>query len=123
MVGESRNVVFTFPKRGKKDGKDIESVKEILAESALSRKGSKILVGRRDDPRLGGSELRSPHWFIFFGFQHAQQLSLNFQAKVGDIIEKERAMAGDLKNAGLVLSGPCESPFDVPKQLAFQQRR
>ncbi len=52
VIGEERNVAFAFSKRRQVDGKDVEPVVEILAESPLLDRLLKVRVRRGDDAHV-----------------------------------------------------------------------
>ena len=56
------------------------------------------------------------------GLEEAQQQPLHAQRHLADLVEKDRALVGELELAGLVAVGAGEAALDVTEQLRLQQR-
>lgn len=54
--------------------------------------------------------------------QRSQQLCLDLRCRLSDLVQEDRAAAGDLREPGLVAHRAGERAPDVPKQLRLQQR-
>ena len=54
--------------------------------------------------------------------EHAQQLGLRDQRHVADLVEKQRAVVGQLEAAGLAIVRAGERAFFVAEDFRFEQR-
>ena len=56
-------------------------------------------------------------------FQHPQQLPLCFLAQIGDLVEKQRPLVGNLEKPLFCGDCPGKRALDVPEQFTLQERR
>ena len=106
---------------GSVDLDDAQPVVQVLAERALRDHRREVAVGRGDDraPRAC-MRLRIADALERALLQHAQQLRLELERDLADLVEEQRALAGELEAAGAVGDRAGERALDVPEQLALE---
>ena len=72
VVGKLQDVGFALAQGRNEDGKDIEPVEEILAESPLGDGFFQIYVGRRDDANIYRHRAAATKALDFAILQHAE---------------------------------------------------
>jgi len=107
---------------GEVDGDDVQPVVEILAELAFGGHVGEVPVGGGHEPDVDLALLGVAHLLHPLRLQHAEQLPLRLHAEVGDLVEKEGSLVGDLEEPLLGGDGAGEGALDVAEQLAFQER-
>ena len=78
-------------------------------------------MGGADDAHIHRLFLRAAYHAHLFFLNGAQQFDLHRQRQVGHFVKEQRAAAGGLKHAFLVLLGTGKSPFFVAEKFAFHQ--
>ena len=121
VIGQRRDVVLALAQRRDMDREDIDSVKEVVAETAVGDHALEVLIGRGDQPEIGGQRLGVTDRAVFALLQHAQHLGLNAEREVADLVEEQAAAVGDLEHAFLAGHRAGEGALDVAEQLALQQ--
>ena len=81
-----------------------------------------IAVGRRHDPGVDLDRAFGTHTADFALLKGAQQLRLHRRRHLANFVQKQRPVAGDLEQAGLVPHGTGERPTHMTEELGFQQR-
>ena len=97
------------------------AIVEILAEQAFPDHGSQIAVGSRQHPHIHANFTSAAHVAEHRSIQDSQQVGLRGLADLSDLVEKDGAAMGHLKEPGFRPVGPCERPALVAEQLALQQ--
>ena len=100
---------------------DVQAVVEILTELAGFDQAGEILVRGADQADVDRYLLRAADRANTPFLDRAQQLDLHRLWQVGDLVEKQGAALGALKQPFLVLCGAGEAALDVTEQLAFDQ--
>ena len=97
------NVAWTVPQRREVDLQHGETVVEVGLEFALLDKLQQIPVGRADHAHIHLNELiaADPHEFPLLN--DAKQLGLHGDGQLADLVEKDSALVGNLKQALLAL--------------------
>jgi hypothetical protein len=103
VLGEEQDVALPLPEGRQVKCQDRESMVEVLAEPACPRRRLEIEIGRGDDPnvhRLALGRAQAPDRALL---QHRQELGLEPVRQKADLVEKQRAAVGGLKEASLRL--------------------
>ncbi len=123
VLGKQGNIAAPVAQCRHRELDDIEPIIEVIAEIALLDLGlERFVAGRQNtrvDARLFAAADRAHGLFL----DDAQQLDLHRQRQVGDLVEKQGASVGGLKQAFLVGVGAGEAALDVAEELAFHQFR
>src|SRR5258708_29997006 len=98
----------------------IEAEEQILAETSGGGFGGDVDIGGGDDADVDAASAGGADALELAGFQNAQELGLEFQGHVGDFVEKERAVVGELEAADAVDARVGEGAFDVAEEFAFE---
>ena len=121
VINEQRQIVPTRSKRRDLDRHHIQTVIKIGAEFALLHQGLDVGIRRRHDPDidLAGHVLSDPPHFVLL--QDPQKTCLERGARVGDLVEKDRAAARLLDEADTVPVRPGERAAHAAEQLGLEQ--
>src|SRR5215207_5628233 len=120
-AGERLELVAALAQRREGEGQHLESVVQIGAEASLLHALRERLVGGGDDPRvapqLGGAAepAEGPR------LEHLEQLWLHLGDDLADLVEEERAAAGDLEQPALGLLRVGEGAPLVAEQLTLEE--
>ena len=76
---------------------------------------------RRNHPHVGAARLGFAHALVFALLKQTKQLRLNLKRQISDLVEEERSSVGCGNLTLRVGVRARECPFDVAKQLAFQE--
>src|SRR5262245_13456510 len=117
VLNESQDVVCTGPKRWHFDGKDIESIEQVLAETPAGHGGTQITVGGRDDSYIDADRLRASDPLEFALLQHSEEHHLRVEGKFTHFIQEDGPTVGHLEPAESPLQGTGESAFLVTEQF------
>ena len=102
MLGEQRQVFAAIAQRRQADFDRVESEQQVLAEPAAVHFLVQIGIGRGDDPGIHPARARRSQPLELAGLDHPQQLGLLAERHVGDLVEEERALVGELEAAGVL---------------------
>ena len=80
-----------------------------------------VLVGGREHAHVHAHAVVPAHRVHDLLLQHAQHLGLRLEAHVADLVEKDRAVVGQLEAPAPVRHGAGERPAHVAEQLALDQ--
>ena len=111
VLHQFRNVFFSLPQRRQQDGKNVNPVKEVLAELALPHQGLQIAMGSHHHSHIYLGRLVAADALDFAFLQYAQQFGLHGQRHVADFVEKNRSPLGLLEFADMAPGGPVNEPF------------
>jgi len=103
QVDQGDNVRSSLAQGRNLDADDVQPVVQVLPKAPFTQQGFDRTVGRSDKPGLDGNlgcAAQGAHPSVF---QNVQQLRLDFQRKLADFVEKERAVCGRDKGTGPVL--------------------
>ena len=121
VLGEDQHVEAALAERRQGQRDDGEPVVEILAKALGRDRGAEILVGGGHDPHVGGlgaGAAEAPHGALL---ERGEELGLKGRGEQADLVEKEHAAMGELKQAGLGLARVGEGPLLVAEQLGLEQ--
>jgi len=122
VIDQQGNIFFSPSKRRKMNGKNLETVIQIIPESPLADEIEKVLLGCGNQPYIDSASSGFPHPLYLPFLQHAQEFNLNKRADFADFIQKDGATARFLEATHPVTMGPGKRPLHVAEQLTFQQR-
>ena len=119
---QHRNVFAAIAKRRHNDVDDIETVEQVLAESALLDHLPQVPVRRGDDTDVhNASASVGTHLLEFAGLEESQKQSLHPQRHLPDFVEENRPHVGRFELTRLVAVGAGEAALHVPEQFGFEQ--
>src|SRR6185369_8608645 len=121
MIDEQRDIILALPEWRHRDRKNIEPVKQVFTELAISDRFPQIPVGSSDDPHIdldGAGAAKSLELPVL---NDPKQLALQLQWHLADFVEKYGAAVRQLEASDLpgIRSGE-RTPFPAEK-LAFHQ--
>ena len=91
VLDEGQEVVCPFPERWHVDGKDIEAIEQVLAETSIGHGGGQITVGRRDDSNVDADRLRTSDPLELALLQHSQERQLQVEREFTHFIQEDDA--------------------------------
>ena len=115
---ELRDVLGALGEGGHGDGDDVQAIEEVLAEAALGDAVLEVDVGRGEHAReqrsllLGAERAEAPV------LEDAQELGLELAGHLGDLVEQDRARAGELELAADAALGAREGAALVAEDRA-----
>jgi hypothetical protein len=121
VTNEKDYIRVALAQRWKFQGKNIQSIKEILPKSSLPHRNPKIPIGRRDDSDIDLHGAITADGFKLPLLKYPQQLHLQFCAHFGDFIEKKCSAVGELETTLARIYGARKSATYMTKQFAFQK--
>ena len=120
-LNEQRQVVLALTQRRQRDLEDVEPVVEVFPQLAVLDGHRRVLVRRGDDAdvhRLFVFAADAPERALL---QDPQQLHLRGRRHLGDLVEEQRAVVGELETALAAFDGAGERAFLVTEQFALEQ--
>src|SRR5207249_1525812 len=117
-----RDAFFSLAQRRQRDGDDVDTVEEVLAEVAVADRLAEVAVRGCEDADVHlRLHVRSdaPDDAVL---QHAQELDLHRRRGLADLVEEDRAAVGLVEQAALLADGPGERAALVPEELGLEQR-
>src|SRR5689334_23725435 len=123
VARQQRDVALALAKRRHGDREDAQAIVEVLPQDALAQRGRDRSIGRRDDEHVGRDRALAAHAEERLRFEHAQELRLQRRRHLGDLVEEERAAAGALEVALVLLRRAGEAAALVAEELALDQVR
>ena len=97
MIAEQRNIFRAFSKRRNVDGNHVEPVEEILTEKAFLDPFLDVHVGGRYDSQIQRDLLSAAYPGDLLVLDGTEKLGLKVQRHVADLVQKEGAGVGHLK--------------------------
>ena len=107
---------------GTVDDEGAEPEIQILPKRSGIDGRAQIAIGRRDDAGVDLDVALTADAPDLALLQRPQQLRLDGGRDFADLVEEDRAVAGDFEQAGLVAHRARERPAHVSEQLGLQQR-
>ncbi len=108
---------------GSLDGKDVEAVVEVGAESSLVYGLLEVPVGRRDDPDVHPERAGPSDPIELPLLEDPQESGLYLEGGCADLIQEDGATVGHLEASGLPRGGPRERSPLVPEELSLHEAR
>src|SRR5438874_11019298 len=118
MMHEERDVSYALPKRRHLDGENTQPVIEVAPELVICDHPFQITMGRRHQPDGDLLRPRTPQALELPLLQDTQELGLELQGDVTDLVQKQRALVGQLHPAELLDDRSGAGTSLVPKQFA-----
>jgi hypothetical protein len=122
VVDEQRNIACSFAKRRKQDGKNVQPIIQVHAESPFCYHLFKILICRGYYPHIDSSRLRTSESFELLLLNHAQELRLKLDRQFANFIEEKRTAIGGLKATYSMCQGSSKGASLMSKEFALDQR-
>src|SRR3990170_930931 len=121
-LDEERDVLSSFPQRGKMETEDVEPIIEVLAKQAVVDRLRRVLIRGGDDPNI--------HAYFGLAAQPAkaalledpEELGLGRDLHLRHLVQEDGPAVGQLKTAHPPVRGAGECPPLVTQDLAFKQR-
>ena len=123
VVGEQRHILFPFAQRGHVDGEDVQTIEEIGPERTAAHVLVQVAIGRGDDADVDLGRVRGAEALELLLLQHAQQLHLHISGQLTNLVEKDRAVVGELESPFLLLHRAGERTSLVTEQFALGEGR
>ena len=120
---QQRYVVPALPQGGYGNGKDVQTIVEILAEPPFPDTLSQVAVGGGNDADVDRYRRRAPEPFELPFLEHPEQLRLQLDRHFTDLVEKNGRTVGGFKTAYLRGQRPGVGPLLPPEKLGLDQRR
>ena len=120
MSRQQRDVVGSGTKRWQREGEHVQPVEQILAEPARADPFGQVLVRGGNDANVDLARDILADMLVLPLLQHPQQFGLQFEGKIADLVEKDRAAVGDLEAAGPVADRACKRTAHVAEELALE---
>ena len=120
---QKRDIAVSFPQGRQVDGKDIQPVVKIGAKLLLLDHAPQVLIGRRDHAHVHWDGAAATKALDLPLLQNAQEFRLEFQGKVADFIEEQRAAIRGLEASLTVGNGARKGASLVSEELTLHQRR
>src|SRR5271157_3499290 len=95
----------------------IQSVQEILSESAVHGFLFERFVGHRNDAGIGSFDLLTPNWPKNPVLQYAKEIGLTFERQIGNFVQEQCTLMSQLKTAFSIADSAGESSADVSEKL------
>src|SRR5580700_5848891 len=121
IADQKGNVAAPFAQRGQADRKDAQAVVEVTPELPFGHAVSQIAIGSRDQPYVDADRMSAAYPLELPILQHAQELRLQFQGKVANFVQKQRAPVGQFQSPDFLADCPGKCAFLVPEQFALQK--
>src|SRR5215475_15049419 len=85
------------------DADDVQAEEQILAKLTAGDGLLEVAICRRDDPNVDAHVVLAAEPRELAVLEHLQQLGLQRDAHIADLVEEDRALAGELELSRLVL--------------------
>ncbi len=121
VPGQSWNVVTPLGEGRCPHGKNLQAVVEILPEPAGRDRGFEVAVRRCDQADVDRDRASAADPVDFTLLERTQQLGLDGRSQLSDLVQEQRAAAGQLELSLLTGDGSGERALFVTEELAFQE--
>ena len=121
VAAQRLEVLDVVAQRRQVAGQDVDAVVEVLAEPLVVDERAEVLVGGGDDPRVGEAVADVADASELASLEDSEELALAAGRHLGDLVEEQGAVVGQLEAAGAVLVCSCERAFGVAEQLALEE--
>src|SRR5437879_4267589 len=105
------------------DGKDVESIEQVLPKLSSLDCGAQIAVRRRDDSYVHSNRMTASNPLERSLLEYSQQRDLCLERKFTDFIQKKRSAVCQLEAAQPPMGRPRERALLVAKQFGGNQRQ
>ncbi len=121
MLNQVRDILAPLAQRRNANLDHLDAEVQVLAKLALGDHRFEVLVGRRDDPDVGGERLIAADPLELLLLQHAQELGLGLHIHVADFVEEQGAAVRGLEFSFAACNRPGEGTLLMPEQFALDQ--
>jgi len=121
MRDERGDVFAPRPQRRQQNRKDVQAVVQVDAEFSAPDHLCEIAVRGGDQAHIDVMGAPAAQALEFLFLQDAKQFGLQCRRNVADLIQKQRALVGQLEPANLLRDCAGERALLVAEQLAFEQ--
>jgi hypothetical protein len=121
VLRQQGHVVAALAQRRQVQGDHVQAEEQVLAEPAGRDLGAQVLVGGGQDAHVHRDRLAAADALDLARLQRAQQLGLRLRPQVADLVQEERAPAGQLEAAAPPLRRAGEGAPLVAEQLRLHQ--
>src|SRR4029434_7857956 len=90
MVGQEQDVRLSLPQRRHEDRKDIETVIEVLAETAFDYRALEVSIGGADEADVGPQGLVPADALELTFLEYSEELGLGSRSDISDLVEEDR---------------------------------
>ena len=115
MAMRGREILQPLAQQRNQSSKAIEPVVKVFAKLPVPDPLAQRAVGGGDDAGVGAEHLFAAQALEFAVFDGSQDLRLSERAHVGDLVEEERAVVGELEFAFDRCCAPVKAPRSWPK--------
>src|ERR1043165_9395661 len=123
VVNQNRNVFSTFAQRRHVDREHVDAVIKVVAETTVSHHRAQVTIGRGYHTHVDAKLVRTTDATNLSFLQRAQKFGLNTDVQFRDLVEKQRAAIGDLKEALLLCVSAGERTLFMSEQLRLEQEK
>ncbi len=103
------------------DGKGVQAVVKVAAETSRLHVAFEVAIGRRNDADVDLARTRGAERAKFALLQHAQKFDLKGRRGFADFVEKDRPAVGQFEQADAVLIGAGIGALLAAEKLAFEK--
>src|SRR5882672_10733286 len=121
VPGQVQDVLSPLAKRRQEDGDYFQAVVEVLPEDSLLHGLVQIPVRRRDDPDVHLEVRGAADPLERAVLDEAEELGLGGGREVGDLVQEERSLVGQLHQAALGIARVGEGAALVPEELVLEE--
>src|SRR5208283_5059747 len=121
MIRQQGHIFATLAQAGHANRYYVQAIVEVFTKGTLGDLAVEVPVGSGDDAHvdrnLAGATYRTDTALL----QHAKQFDLHGHRHFTDLVEKNRALIGNLEESTPILVGSGERTLDIAEQFAFEQ--
>ena len=122
IICKYRDILLPLAQRRYLEGKDVQTVIQVAAEGLFLNRLLQVHIGTRNDADIERDRLLPPDARHLARLQDAQQVDLHLVRHIADLVQKDRAVVGQLEFAGAALALRAgERARLVAEQLALDQ--
>ncbi len=121
MGRQRSDILPAFPQGRHPQFYDIDAVVQVIAEASAVHQFLQGLVGGAQYTHIHGYLGAPPHRSYAAFLQGSQQFDLHGHGQLGDLIQKQGASGGGLKQPLPILLSPGKTALDMAKQFALYQ--
>src|SRR5579863_1410000 len=90
------DIFGTFAERGKRDGKNVQAIKQVGPEAALADHLGEVLIGCGNDANVDMNGTRAAETLELPLLQDAQEFGLQIERQVSDLVKEQGSLVGQL---------------------------
>ena len=97
MIDQERNVLAPLTERRQPNREDVDSIVEVSSKTTGCDLGLEVATSGGDQSDIGSNGLAPSHTLELLLLQDTQELDLDFGRQLADLVQKERAVIGQLE--------------------------